>query len=105
MRAALNTQVMTTEVVPLPKLRAGLLLKDAQRGQRKKRAVRRKRTLSRNLKAAREQLQLAGILGYAKKKDYKPLYKELDEIEDKCTGGKRGAGGFHRIRNPLSDWF
>lgn len=106
LRAALNTLVITTEVVPLPKLRAERLLKDAQTlAEKKARSKEENDRLARNLKAAREQLQLAEILGYAKKKDYKPLYKELDEIEDKSGGGKSGAGWFDRIRNQLSDWF
>lgn len=106
LRAALNTLVITTEVVPLPKLRAELLLKEAQTlAEKKARTKEENDRLARNLKAAREQLQLAEILGYAKKKDYKPLYKELDEIEDKSGGGKSGAGWFDRIRNQLSDWF
>lgn len=106
LRAALNTLVITTEVVPLPKLRAERLLKDAQTlAEKKARSKEENDRLARSLKAAREQLQLAEILGYAKKKDYKPLYKELDEIEDKSGGGKSGAGWFDRIRNQLSDWF
>ncbi len=36
MMAALNTMVITTEVVPLPKLRAQQLLKDAQALSEKK---------------------------------------------------------------------
>lgn len=106
LRAALNTLVITTEAVPLPKLRAELLLKEAQTlAEKKARSKEENDRLARNLKVAREQLQLAETLGYAKKKDYKPLYKELDEIEDKSTGGKSGMGWFDRIRNQLSDWF
>lgn len=106
LRAALNTLVITTEVVPLPKLRAELLLKEAQTlAEKKARTKEENDRLTRNLKAAREQLQLAETLGYAKKKDYKPLYKELDEIENKSTGGKSGVGWFDRIRQQLTDWF
>lgn len=106
LRAALNTLVITTEAVPLPKLRAELLLKEAQTlAEKKARSKEENDRLARNLKAAREQLQLAEILGYAKKKDYKPLYKELEEIERKSADGQSGVGWFDRIRKQLSDWF
>lgn len=106
LRAALNTLVITTEVVPLPKLRAELLLKEAQTlAEKKARSKEENDRLARNLKVSREQLQLAETLGYAKKKDYKPLYKELEEIEKKSAGGKSGIGWFDRIKKQLSDWF
>ncbi len=106
LRAALNTLVITTEVVPLPKLRAELLLKEAQMlAEKKARSKEENDRLARNLKVSREQLQLAETLGYAKKQDYKPLYKELEEIERKSADGKSGVGWFDRIRKQLSDWF
>jgi len=106
LQAALNTLVITTEVIPLPKLRADLLLKDAQTlAEKKTRSKEENDKLAQDLKVSREQLQLAETLGYAKKKDYKPLYKELEEIERKSANGKSGIGWFDHIRKQLSDWF
>ena len=69
LRAALNTLVITSEVVPLPKLRAELLLKEALTlAEKKARSKEENDRLTRYLKASREQLHLAEILGYAKKK-------------------------------------
>ena len=106
LQAALNTLVITTETIPLPKLRAELLLKEAQTlAEKKGRSKEENDKLARSLQTSREQLQIAEILGYAKKKDYKPLYKELDDIEKKSAEGKSGVGWFDRIKKQLSDWF
>lgn len=106
LQAALNTLVITTEIIPLPKLRAELMLKEAQTlAEKKTRSKEENDKLGQYLKSSREQLQIAEMLGYAKKKDYKPLYKELEEIEKKSAGGKSGTGWFDRIKRQLSDWF
>lgn len=106
LRAALNTLVITTEAIPLPKLRAELLLKEAQTlAEKKARSPQENDKLARNLKDAREQLQIAQMLGYAEKKDYKPLYREIEGIETKSASGQSGTGWFERIKKQLSDFF
>lgn len=61
--------------------------------------------LATHLKSARGQLQMAEVLGYGKKKDYKPIYEQLDGIEKASAGGKSGTGWFDKIKKQLSDLF
>jgi hypothetical protein len=107
LQAALNTLVVTTdEVVPLPKLRAEHLLKQAQDlAEKKDRSMEENDKLAKHLQAAREQLQIAEVLGYGKKKDYNPLYEQISEIEDKSASGKSGTGWFDKIKQQLADLF
>lgn len=68
LQATLNTLVVTTEAIPLPKLRAESLLKEAQTlTEKKDRSKEENDKLANNLNAAREQLQMAELLGYGKK--------------------------------------
>ncbi|MGD9878000.1 MAG: hypothetical protein AB7S84_14675, partial [Desulfococcus sp.] len=55
------------------------------------------------LKDARTELEFAQALGYGSKKDFKNLYKQLDQIEDKTKGGKSGSGFFDKIKGYLKD--
>ena len=105
--AALNTRVVTTdEVMPLPKLRAEFLLKEAQDlAEKKDRSKEENDKLAKHLQAAREQLQMAELLGYGKKKDYNPMYEQISEIEKKSAGGKSGTGWFDKIKQQLSNLF
>ena len=107
LQAALNTLVVTTDdVIPLPKLRAEHLLKQAQDlAEKKDRSKEENEKLTNNLLAAREQLQLAELLGYGKHKEYKPLYEQISEIEEKSAGGKSGTGWFDKLKRNLSDFF
>ncbi len=106
LQAALGTLVVTTEVIPLPKLRAENLLQDAQLlAEKNDRTKEENEKLAGDLKAAREQLQMAELLGYGKQEDYKPMYEQLDGIEKASAGGKSGTGWFDRIKKQLSDLF
>ena len=106
LQAALNTQVITTDVIPLPKLRAENLVKEAQiLAEKKDRTKDENEKLATHLKSAREQLQMAEELGYGKKKDYKPMYEQLDGIEKASAGGKSGTGWFDKIKKQVSDLF
>jgi hypothetical protein len=106
LQAALNTLVITTDVIPLPKVRAESLLKEAQTlAEKKERSKDENDRLARDLKAAREQLQLSEMLGYGNKADYKPMEEQLDEIAEKSAGGKSGIGWFDKIKKQLSDQF
>lgn len=103
LQTALATLVVTTDVIPLPKLRAENLLKDAQAlAEKKDRSKDENDKLAGELKAVREQLQMAEVLGYGKKGDYKPMYEQLDGIEKAASGGKSSAGWFDRIRKQIS---
>ena len=105
--AALNTRVVTTdEVMPLPKLRAEFLLKEAQDlAEKKDRSIEENHKLANHLQAAREQLQIAELLGYGKKKDYNPMYEQIREIEEKSAGGKSGLGWFDKVKQQLANLF
>lgn len=107
LQAALNTLVVTTDdVIPLPKLRAEHLLKQAQDlAEKKDRSTEENEKLVKHLQAARDQLQLAELLGYGKQKDYKPMYEQLSDIEKKSAGGKSGTGWFDTLKQNLSDLF
>lgn len=107
LQAALSTLVITTDdVIPLPKLRAENLLKEAQAlTEKKDRSNEENDKLANALKAAREQLQIAELLGYGKKADYEPMYAQLDGIEKATALGKSGTGWFDKIKNQLSSLF
>ena len=106
LQAALNTLVITTEVVPLPKLRAENLLKEAQiLAEKKDRSQDENDKLARHLASAREQLQMAELLGYGKKKEYKSIYAQLANIERESGGGKSVTGEFDKIKKQLSELF
>lgn len=105
LQASLNTLVITTdEVTPLPKLRAENLLKEAQTlTEKKDRSKEDNEKLVNDLKSARQQLQIAELLGYGTKKDYKQLYEQLDEIWKKSADGKSGTGWFDTIKKQLAE--
>lgn len=106
LQAALGTLVITTDVIPLPKLRAEGLLKEAQTlTEKKDRSKEDNDKLASDLKAAREQLQMAELLGYGKMGDYKPLYEQIDGIQKASAGGKSGFGWFDKIKKQIAGVF
>jgi hypothetical protein len=107
LQAALSTLVVTTdEVIPLPVLRAQQLLKNAEAlAENEDRNLKDSETLANMLMAARTQLHMAELLGYGSKKSFKPLYEQLDMIEDKTAGGKGGKGWFDKIKQQVSELF
>jgi hypothetical protein len=107
LQATLTTLVVTMDdVIPLPKLRAEHLLRQAQElAEKKERSKEENDKLANHLQAAREQLQMAELLGYGKKKDYNPMYEQISEIEKKSAGGKSGLGWFDKVKHQLSDLF
>ncbi|MCB2572751.1 hypothetical protein KQ718_16305, partial [Listeria monocytogenes] len=99
----LSTLVETRSVQPLPALRARRLLKRAETlvedGQRSEASNERLETL---LNEARQQLEMAELLGYGKKKDFEPLYTELKKVKQKTAGGGGGIGWLDEIKAKLS---
>lgn len=59
--------------------------------------------MSKLLSESRTQLKMAELLGYGKKKSFKPMYEEIDQIEDKSVGGKSGKGWFDKIKQQFSE--
>ena len=104
LQAMLSTLVITTEIVPLPKLRAEEMLKEAQSlSEKKQRSKLENDKLSNNLHGVREQLEMAELLGYGSKESYKPMYEQLDDITKKTANGKSGTNWFDNIKKKLSD--
>lgn len=106
LQAALSTLVETRSVHPLPALRARLLLKRAEPlvedGQRSEASNERLETL---LNEARQQLEMAELLGYGKRKDFESMYDELKKIKQKTGGGGGGKGWLDEIKAKLSKLF
>ena len=106
LQAALSTLVEERSVLPLPVLRAKLLLQRAETlvedGQRSEASNERLETL---LNEARQQLEMAELLGYGKKKDFEPLYAELKKVKQKTAGGGGGKGWLDEIKAKLSKLF
>ena len=106
LQSALSTLVEERSVLPLPVLRAKLLLKRAEPlvedGQRSEASNERLETL---LNEARQQLEMAELLGYGKWKDFEPLYAELKKIKEKTGGGGFGKGWLDEIKAKLSRLF
>lgn len=106
LQAALGTIVVTTDVIPLPKLRAENLLKGAQAlTEKNNRSKEENDKLANDLKTVREQLQIAELLGYGKKRDFKPLYAQLDAIEKSAAQGSSNTGWFDKIRKQVAEVF
>ena len=104
LQTALDTLVVTTEVLPLPKLRAERLLDNAEAlAENEERTEKDNQTLSDLLSAAGDQLKLAELLGYGTKEAYQPMYEQLEQIKAKTHGGKGGEGWFEKIKEQLSD--
>jgi hypothetical protein len=104
LQTALDTLVVTTEVLPLPKLRAERLLDNAEAlAENEERTEKDNQTLSDLLSAAGDQLKLAELLGYGTKEAYQPMYEQLEQIKAKTRGGKGGEGWFEKIKEQLSD--
>ena len=106
LQSALSTLVEERSVLPLPVLRAKLLLKRAEPlvedGQRSEASNERLETL---LNEARQQLEMAELLGYGKRKDFEPQYPELKKIQEKTAGGGSGKGWLDEVKAKLSRLF
>ena len=81
-----------------------LLLKEAETlTEKSDRSKEENKRLDDLLKDARLKLEFAQTLGYGGKKDFKNLYEQLDNIEEKTKGGKSGSGYFDKIKGYLND--
>lgn len=104
LRAALGTLVVTEDIVPLPVLRAELLLALAEElTEKSDRTDAENEELSDTLAAVRHQLEMAELLGYGDHDDYKPLHAELNDIEKKIEEGASGEGFFDKMKDAMSD--
>ena len=106
LEAALSTLIVTDVIIPLPVVRAELLLKEAEKlAEKSSRSEKDNESLSNQLSEARKQVRLAEVLGYGQKKNYKPIYEQIDQIEKKSRGGKSARGWFDNIKKKVSELF
>ncbi len=101
---ALSTLVVKDIVIPLPILRAELMLQQAQELTKASEEADRQQ-LQKLLENARYQLQLAEALGYGDiEKDYSDLYQQLNEIEKKLKGKESTKGLFDRVADSVASF-
>ena len=104
LQTALNSLVVTNTVIPLPVVTAEGLLASAEKlAEKADRSDDENKRLATLLEDARTELKFAEALGYGSKKDFKNLYEQLDQIQDKTKGGKTGTGFFTKIKGYLKD--
>lgn len=101
----LHTLVVVNEgVIPLPVVRAEMLLDAAEKlAEKEKRTDEENKKVSSLLDEAGKQLKLADLLGYGDRDAYKSMYQELDRIAGQVSGGEGGKGWFDKIRKEISD--
>jgi len=82
LNSALDTLVVTTELIPLPVLRAEALLKAASALELTDDLSRQKnrKEIRKLIDAAKDKLESGELLGYGDKDDYKMLYQQIDAI-------------------------
>jgi len=99
----LNMLVKTTEILPLPVLRAEALLTAASELEHKSdltQAASRTEILKLT-DAAKDKLKLAELLGYGAKDDYKVLYDAIDEIKN-VMFSEKSAVAWDKIKASLT---
>ena len=87
LQLALNTLVITENVIPLPIVRAQLMLEEANAIlDSEERTVEQTGKLPDLVDAARRQFEMAEALGYAEEEDLAELYAEWDRVAGHITG-------------------
>ena len=106
LQTALNTQVVTDTVIPLPVVKAREALKSAESLAEKKNRTKddNDRPCQASMDQAREHLEFAQALGYGTKKDFEKMYAQLNEIRDKTADNKFGTGWFAKIKTSIEDF-
>jgi YfdX protein len=99
----LDTLVVTIEIMPLPVLRAEEMLTVAAELEHRADLSKEKsrEDIQQFTDAAKDQLELAQLLGYGNKDDYKPLYKEIDAIH-KTLFSEKSAAAWQRVKDEFS---
>ncbi len=104
LQTALNTQVVTDTVIPLPLVYAQASLKEAETLAEKKNRISEDNVkLQASLDSARNQLERAQALGYGRKTDFDTFYQQLTEIERKTADNRSGTGFFAQIKSSIAD--
>jgi hypothetical protein len=106
LQAALNTQVVTETIIPLPVVKAQDSLKTAEvLAQKKDRSKDENDRLKAAMDQASSQLEFAQALGYGSKKDFDKIYQQLAEVREKTADNKSGTGLFAKIKASIADFF
>lgn len=113
LNAALSTQVLTENIVPLPPLRAEAMIDAAERilnGEDEKAGDDAHAGLTPRdyVQAARQELKIAEALGYGRERDFEDIHDDLDALEEKIeaqedTGGILNviSGRFDQLRERI----
>ena len=97
---------VTQVVLPLPVLRAEAAIAKAEKlAETDKRDAKQNEELSTLLSSVRTEIELAQILGYGKKEDFKPIFDQVKSIEQKSAGGKSGNGWFDELKTRIQKLF
>lgn len=100
-QAALNTLVITNEVVPLPIIRAkAMLTLFAAYADQSELTPEQAEALEKALDATREQVELAEMLGYGEKDFFKPIYKELNRMDK----DEYNSAAFNKLQDLLGSY-
>jgi len=101
---ALNMLVETTEIIPLPFLRAEALVDEADDLEHKKDQSKEKsrEDVLKFTDAAKDQLKIAELLGYGDKDDFKALYTEIDDIKETLHTA-RSTAAWEKIKHRLAE--
>ena len=103
---ALNTLVVTSVAFPLPVLRAEAAMAKAEKlAETDRRDAKQNEELSTLLSSVRTEIEMAQILGYGKKEDFKPIFDQVKSIEQKSAGGKSGKGWFDELKTRIQKLF
>ena len=103
LNSVLDTLVVTIEIMPLPVLRAEELLTVAAGLEHRDDLSKEKNRveIQQFTDAAKDKLELAQLLGYGNKDDYKTLYKEIDAIH-KTLFSEQSAATWQKVKDELS---
>ena len=92
--------------LPLPVLRAEAAMAKAEKlAETDRRDAKQNEELSTLLSSVRTEIEMAQILGYGKKADFKPIFDQVKSIEQKSAGGKSGKGWFDELKTRIQKLF
>ncbi len=98
----LNTMVVTDHVIPLPLVRADLLIEKAgELAAVTDRSESQSKELNEALDSAEKQIEMARLLGYGTEDDFDELAKEMKTIREKIKNHKNEEGFVDKIRNKI----
>ncbi len=108
LQTVLGTLVVTQEKVsPLPVLRCRAMLKEAESlASNTARSDNEEKRLQELLEGAKKSMEMAELLGYGRRKvDYKDLFDQLKEVEQKVSGRKGGKNIFDEFTTTFRKLF